>query len=242
MEIKSSRSTLRGLAPSTAVPRVTGSPTRKARGPLSFFLEARGRACDINGWILLVDRLLVSLSLGLVLKKRLLHGTRKQRVPQPEWVTDMKSLLIICAVALLVQSSPVWSQEALPPLKKQPTEEAVLAEHLDALNHCDWNRLLAQYPDDFQMNLPGGEIVKGREAAGKVFAGFCKDRKEGGLKGITFTPQDSVKIGNVFATQWVVTAPFLAEPYKGSDAYIIENGYLRAMVSTFDGKALNFVK
>jgi hypothetical protein len=31
-----------------------------------FFLEARGRACDINGWILLVDRLLVSLSLGLV--------------------------------------------------------------------------------------------------------------------------------------------------------------------------------
>jgi SnoaL-like domain len=176
------------------------------------------------------------------LKKRLLHGTRKQRVPQPEWVTDMKSLLIICAVALLVQSSPVWSQEALPPLKKQPTEEAVLAEHLDALNHCDWNRLLAQYPDDFQMNLPGGEIVKGREAAGKVFAGFCKDRKEGGLKGITFTPQDSVKIGNVFATQWVVTAPFLAEPYKGSDAYIIENGYLRAMVSTFDGNALKIVK
>ena len=154
----------------------------------------------------------------------------------------MKSLLIMCAVALLVQSSPVWSQEALPPLKKQPTEEAVLAEHLDALNHCDWNRLLAQYPDDFQMNLPGGQIVKGREAAGKVFAGFCKDPKEGGLKGITFTAEDSVKIGNVFATQWVATAPFLAEPYKGSDAYIIENGYLRAMVSTFDGNALKIVK
>jgi hypothetical protein len=30
-----------------------------------FFLEARGRACDINGWILLVGRLLVSLSLRL---------------------------------------------------------------------------------------------------------------------------------------------------------------------------------
>ena len=189
-----------------------------------------------------MDRPLVSLSLGLVLKKQLLHGTRKQRVPQPEWVTDMKSLLIICAVALLVQSSPVWSQEVLPPLKKQPTEEAVLAEHLDALNHCDWNRLLAQYPDDFQMNLPGGQIVKGREAAGKLFAGFCKDPKEGGLKGITFRAENSVKIGNVFATQWVATAPFLAEPYKGSDAYIIENGYLRAMVSTFDGNALKIVK
>ena len=55
-----------------------------------------------------------------------------------EWATDMKSLLTICAVALFVQSSPVWSQGALPPLKSQPTEEAVLAEHLDALNHCDW--------------------------------------------------------------------------------------------------------
>ena len=33
---------------------------------LLLFLEARGRACDINGWILLVDRLLVSLSPGLV--------------------------------------------------------------------------------------------------------------------------------------------------------------------------------
>jgi len=92
----------------------------------------------------------------------------------------MKSLLAICAVALFVQSSPVWSQGALPPLKKQPTEEAVLAEHLDALNHCDWNRLLAQYPDDFQMNLPGGQIVKGREAAGTLFAGFCKEPKDGG--------------------------------------------------------------
>ena len=69
-----------------------------------------------------------------------------------------------------------------------------------------------------------------------MFAGFCKEPKDGGLKGINFRAENTVKIGNTFATQWVVTAPFLAEPYKGSDAYIIENGYLRAMVSTFDGK------
>jgi hypothetical protein len=37
---------------------------------------------------------------------------------------------------------------ALPELKKQPTPQAVLDEHLAALNACDWNRLLAQYPDD----------------------------------------------------------------------------------------------
>ena len=41
-----------------------------------------------------------------------------------------------------------------------------------------------------------------------------------------------------FATQWVATAPFLAEPYRGSDAYITHDGYMQAMVSTFDGGAL----
>jgi hypothetical protein len=39
-------------------------------------------------------------------------------------------------------------------------------------------------------------------------------------------------------TQWVATAPFLAEPYRGSDAYITHDGYMKAMVSTFDGGAL----
>jgi ketosteroid isomerase-like protein len=69
----------------------------------------------------------------------------------------------------------------LPELKKQPTVQAVLDEHLDALNKCDWTRLLAQYPEDAQINLPGGTITKGREAIGELFAGFCKDTKDGGL-------------------------------------------------------------
>jgi hypothetical protein len=33
----------------------------------------------------------------------------------------------------------------LPPLKKQSTPQAVLDEHMDALNECDWNRIMAQY-------------------------------------------------------------------------------------------------
>ena len=57
----------------------------------------------------------------------------------------------------------------LPEMKKQPSVEAVLDEHLDALNNCDWNRLLAQYPEDAQINLPGGAIVKGRAAIGDLF-------------------------------------------------------------------------
>jgi hypothetical protein len=103
----------------------------------------------------------------------------------------------------------------------------VLDEHFAALNACDWNRLLAQYPEDAQINLPNGVIVKGRAALGDLFAGFCKDAKDGGLNGIQFTVEHSTTIENTFATQWVATAPFLAEPYRGSDAYITHDGYMQ---------------
>jgi hypothetical protein len=146
----------------------------------------------------------------------------------------MKTLVVryaIAAVVVLVSSSLGWSQATLPELKKQPNAQAVLDEHLDA-----------QYPDDAQIHLPGGMIVKGRKAIGDLFAGFCKDPKEGGLKGMTFKVEKSDKIGDVFVAQWVASAPFLAEPYKGSDAYITKDGYMQAMVSTFDGGALKMKK
>src|SRR5919106_757946 len=100
----------------------------------------------------------------------------------------MKLVTVTYAIAagVLFASSSGWSQAKLPELMKQPNAQAVLDEHIDALNHCDWNRLLAQYPDDAQIHLPGGMIVKGRQAIGELFVGFCKDPKEGGLKGMTF--------------------------------------------------------
>ena len=136
-------------------------------------------------------------------------------------------------------SAAAAADTALPALKTQATAQAVLDEHLDALNHCDWNRIVAQYPDGAQINLPGGAIVQGRAAIGDLFAGFCKDGPSGGgLKGITFTIEHSTRIGDTFATQWIATAPFLAQPYRGSDAYITRDGYMQAMVTTFDGAAL----
>jgi hypothetical protein len=126
----------------------------------------------------------------------------------------------------------------LPELKKQPNAQAVLDEHLDALNKCDWNRIVAQYPDDAQIHLPGGTVVKGRVAIGDLFAGFCKDHKDGGLNGIQFKVESSMAIGDTLASQWVASGPFLAEDYKGSDAYITKDGLMQAMVSTFDGAAL----
>ena len=152
----------------------------------------------------------------------------------------LRTFAVLAACAPL--SMLAHADTTLPALKKQATAQAVLDEHLDALNHCDWDRLLAQYPDDAQINLPGGTIVKGRAAIGELFAGFCKDPKDGGLKGINFKAENSTTIDGTFATQWVATAPFLAEPYKGSDAYITKDGLMQAMVSTFDGGALKMKK
>jgi hypothetical protein len=152
------------------------------------------------------------------------------------------TLPAVAAVAVIGVSCIAHAQMKLPDLKKQPTAQAVLDEHFAALNACDWDRLLAQYPDDAQINLPNGTIVKGRQALGDLFAGFCKDAKDGGLKGIHFAVEHSTTIENTFATQWVATAPFLAEPYRGSDAYITHDGYMQAMVTTFDGGALKMKK
>ena len=152
------------------------------------------------------------------------------------------TLPAVAAVAVIGVSFIAHAQMKLPDLKKQPTAQAVLDEHFAALNACDWDRLLAQYPDDAQINLPNGTIVKGRQALGDLFAGFCKDAKDGGLKGIHFAVEHSTTIENTFATQWVATAPFLAEPYRGSDAYITHDGYMQAMVTTFDGGALKMKK
>jgi len=57
-----------------------------------------------------------------------------------------------------------------------------------------------------------------------------------------FTVEGSMPIGDTFAAQWVATARFLAEPYRGSDAYITHDGYMQAMVTTFDGAALKMKK
>ncbi len=155
----------------------------------------------------------------------------------------MRSMVPFSVMLVLVGGAfAVQAEMKLPDLKKQPSAQAVLDEHFEALNKCDWNRLLAQYPADAQINLPNGKIITGRDAIGDLFAGFCKDPKDGGLSGIQFAVEHSTTIGNTFATQWVATAPFLAEPYRGSDAYITKDGFMQAMVTTFDGGALKMKK
>ena len=142
-------------------------------------------------------------------------------------------------MGLLSMSSMAAESMKLPPLKKQGSVQKVVDEHVDALNHCDWNRLMAQYPNDVEIHLPDGTVVKGRDKVGDLFAGFCKSRPDG-LKGLKFTPESAFVVGNTLNVKWRAEADFLAEPYRGSDAYVTRQGLMAAQVTTFDGSKLKF--
>ncbi len=152
----------------------------------------------------------------------------------------MKSLFFGFAVMCLTASSSLADDMELPPLVPQADPQKVVDEHLDALNACDWNRLMAQYPDDVHIILPDGGEAVGREAVGKLFAGFCKSKADGGLKGLKFTTLSTFTVGGTLNVQWVADADFLAEPYKGADAYVTRDGLMAAQVTTFDGSKLKF--
>jgi ketosteroid isomerase-like protein len=122
----------------------------------------------------------------------------------------------------------------MPELKPQPTPRAVVDEHLDALNRGDWNRLMAQYPDDVEIFLPDGVVVRGRKAVGDAFAGLVMPFKDGGLFGLIFTPEHVFTVGDTVNLQWKLEAHVLKEPYRGADAYVTQGGLLAAQVSTFD--------
>jgi ketosteroid isomerase-like protein len=126
----------------------------------------------------------------------------------------------------------------MPDLKPQPTPKTVVDEHLDALNRGDWNRLMAQYPDEVEIFLPAGIVIRGRQQVGDAFAGMVKPWNDGGLSGVTFTGEHVFTVGDTVNVQWRVDADFLKGPYRGADAYVTRNGLLVAQVSTFDMTAL----
>jgi hypothetical protein len=155
----------------------------------------------------------------------------------------MLRLIAVALMALPLGSSIALAEDLkLPPLKRQSTPQAVIDEHMDALNKCDWNRIMAQYPPDYQLNLPNGQVVKGREEAGKLFANFVKPVDQGGLCGMKFTPEQTFVVGETLNIQWKAEGEFLTEPYKGSDAYETRDGLMAAMVSTFKGADLKMKK
>jgi hypothetical protein len=125
-------------------------------------------------------------------------------------------------------------------LEPLPTPRQVVDEHIDALNDCDVDRLMAQYPSKIHIVLPGGVTVEGREDVRDLFEGFCQPFPDG-LAGLQFTEVESWKVYGTINMQWSADADFLCEPYLGADAYETRSGLMAAQVTTFDGAELSTV-
>lgn len=146
-----------------------------------------------------------------------------------------RGLMIAVVVTLLL--SLVAAANAKTELVRQPKPEQVVAEHIDALNNCDVDRLMAQYPESVQILLPGGVTVEGRDDVRALFEGFCLPYPDG-LAGLQFTEVSSGTVHKTLNVQWSADACFLAEPYLGADAYETWAGLMAAQVTTFDGAEL----
>lgn len=152
-----------------------------------------------------------------------------------------KIALSISLAAGLLAANPAFSAE-LPPLVPQDGPQLVVDEHLDALNECDWNRLMAQYPPEVLIIIADGASFQGRKAVGDLFEGFCKPYADGGLRGLKFTTLSTFTVEGTLNVIWEADADFLEEPYKGADAYVTKDGLMYAQVTTFDGSKLKFKK
>ncbi|MCV3273419.1 nuclear transport factor 2 family protein [Roseobacter sinensis] len=155
----------------------------------------------------------------------------------------MKTTLTALAAGLAATAALGEAHDmTLPPLALQPNAEMVTFEHIDALNACDWDRLMAQYPEEVLIILPNGVWVEGRAAIGDVFAGFCTPRADGGFLGATFVAEKVKTVGETVNVSWRVEADWLAEPYKGADAYVTRDGLMYVQVTTFDPADMKFAE
>ena len=134
------------------------------------------------------------------------------------------------------------SAQSLPAKKPQPTPEKVIAEHIAALNACDWNRMMAQYDDTIEFLSKDGGIVKGRAAIGEMFKKALLPPSGGGQCGMKLIPEHTVVVGGTVNVVWRVEAPFFAEPYRGSEAFETKNGLLVLQVTTWDPSAIKMKK
>jgi hypothetical protein len=156
-----------------------------------------------------------------------------------------RDLVLLTAFACAISGAAILAQTTaadLPPIQKRATPQAVVDEHLDAINKCDWKRLMAQYPANVEFFLPGGQVVKGRNAVGDLFRNFVKPAKDGGLCGLKFTTEHAFTVGDTINVQWRATADFQLEPYLGADAYVTKDGLMFAQVTTFRSDEIKMKK
>jgi hypothetical protein len=118
---------------------------------------------------------------------------------------------------------------------------ALVDAHIAALRACDADALVAGYTADAKLFFPDGTVVQGRSALQELYDGFVKPPAEGGLCGLDARPVDRFTRGRTTFVKFEVTAPFLAEPYFSTDAYVFKGRKIVSEVSTFDSTKLKFI-
>jgi hypothetical protein len=159
----------------------------------------------------------------------------------PQRSSEKVSLISSAAPPSAAPAASAGAQ-TLPPKKPLSTPQKVIAEHFAAFNTCDWKRLMAQYDDDMAFLSKDGAVVKGRQAIGEMFRKALQPPSAGGVCGITLTPEQTIVVGNTVNIIWRANAPFLAEPYRGSEAFETRNGLLVVQVTTWDPSAMKMKK
>src|SRR6201996_3090464 len=147
-------------------------------------------------------------------------------------------VLVLFAAAGLV--STTLEAQTMPPLKRQPTAAKVVEEHMAAFSGCDWKRLMAQFPDNVEFFGPHGQLVKGKEALGKMFSQVVKPPSQGGTCGLKVVPEHTFVVGDTINVQWKADSPLLKEPYLGADAYETHDGLMAAQVTTWNPAELKW--
>ena len=137
----------------------------------------------------------------------------------------------------------VGTGEVSAKLVREKTPNAVLAQHMTALNACDWTGLMQQYPDQYEIRMPNGVTVTGRTDAGVLFAGFGDG---GAMCGTKFEEVSRQQVGGTILVTWKASGTnsfgTIDGFYYGSDAYVTNDGLMVSMVSTFDAAAVKYVK
>lgn len=155
-----------------------------------------------------------------------------------KYAATLMGLVMLLGVEAFAQGGAT----PLPPIQKRATPQAVVDEHLAAINTCDWTRLMAQYPPNVEFFSPNGVLTQGRAAVAELFRNFVKPAKDGGLCGMKFTTIHQFVVGDTINVMWEATAPFLLEPYKGADAYVTKDGLMFSQVTTFNSADIKMKK
>lgn len=125
-----------------------------------------------------------------------------------------------------------------PPRHHLRTPQEVVDAHLAGLNACDFEGLMALYPPEVHLFLPGGQVVEGRDAVAAIYRQTVKPFKDGGVCGLKFEADVTFTVGDTVNVQWRATSGLLAVPYLGADAYVTKDGMMWAQVTTYDRAAI----